>query len=246
MSIEKIAHLLSHSRRPSVFSGAGMSHESGLPTYRESDDAQWSDPALRRLATVAGFHESPEAVIAYFNKFREKVQAAQPHAGHEALVELEEWSAGLPVITQNVDDLHERAGNKRVIHLHGNLMQDRCARYCQGVPSIIDVGNALPTCPHCGAPRRPNVLLFGEYIHSNVFQEGLDVAIQTDLMLIVGTTGIVAPALEIPIRAKQAGARLIEINPQPTMLTSSVDLNIQLSAGEALPRIMQAFLQAIT
>jgi NAD-dependent deacetylase len=196
MSIARIGYLLSQSQRPSVFTGAGMSRESGLPIYRDSDDAQWHDPAIRRLATVAGFHETPDAVLAYFNTFRERVQATQPHLGHLALAELEMWLAGLPIITQNVDDLHERAGSKQVIHLHGNLMQDRCTRYCRGVPSVIDVRDTSTTCPLCGASRRPNVLLFGEYVHSDVFQQALRVADHSDLMLIIGTTGLVAPHLK--------------------------------------------------
>ncbi|MBL8164157.1 MAG: NAD-dependent protein deacylase [Anaerolineae bacterium] len=243
--IERAAFLLSQCSQPSAFTGAGISKESGLPTYRDSSDALWNDPKIRRLATVAGLHETPDEVRRYFASFRAQVQAARPNAGHDALFELEAWSLGLPIITQNVDDLHERAGSRQVIHLHGNVLQDRCSRYCRGVPSVVETGEGVVTCPWCGAATRPNVTLFGEYVHGEPLSLATQVAEQTDLMLIVGTTGIVAPALDIPKTARQSGATLIEINPNPTAVTPLVDLAIPMSAGEALPLIVRAFLQMI-
>lgn len=243
--IEEAALLLLESQRPSVLTGAGISRESGIPTYRDDTDSYWANPAVRRLATVAGFHESPVEVWNFFQTMRALMEAAQPNAGHQALAELEEYVPGLPIITQNIDHLQERAGSTTVIHLHGLITQTRCSRYCQGVPSIVDEAHVSaqpsvkpPLCPFCGAFLRPHVTLFGEYLHSEPLNTAETVAHQTDLMLIVGTSGVVAPASEIPAQAKQSGAKLIEINPWPSAITPLADYWLPVSASEALPAMV--------
>lgn len=239
--------MLSSCKHPSALTGAGMSRESGIPTYRDHSDSLWSNPEIRRLATVAGFHETPELVWEFFKAFRDKVKAAQPNSGHLALAQTAKYLSGLPIITQNVDDLHERAGSKHVIHLHGLLNQLRCSRYCQGVPSVIEgdweQDHQLPVCPFCGANLRPNITFFGEYLHSEPLQLAEYILQRTDLLIIIGTSGMVAPASEMPQTAKSNGAKLIEINLQPSMITPIADLWIEAPAGEVLPLILDALVR---
>lgn len=244
--IAQIGIMLAESTRPSVLSGAGISRESGIPTYRGEPDSYWSNPAVRRLATVAGFHETPADVWNFFQSLRQQMGSAQPNAGHIALAQLENDLPGLPVITQNVDDLYERAGSSKVVHLHGLINRNRCSRYCQGIPSLLDEQylthqeSVPPLCPHCGAFVRPHVTFFGEYLHAEPIQMVEYIASQTDVMIVVGTSGVVAPASEIPHQAKNAGAKLIEINPEPTPLTPIADYWLAASTSDVLPRIAAA------
>lgn len=250
--VTEIGVMLAESKRPSVLSGAGISRESGIPTYRGDSDSYWSNPEVRRLATVAGFYETPAAVWNFSQSLRRQMDAAQPNAGHYALARLESYLPGLPVITQNVDDLHERAGSSKVIHLHGLIKQNRCSRYCQGIPSLIDEKYLVdqrstpPLCPHCGAFVRPHVMFFGEYLHAEPLQTAEYIAGQTDVMIVVGTSGVVAPASEIPQQAKHAGAKLIEINPEPTPLTSITDYWLPALASGVLPLIAAACQNTLT
>lgn len=244
--IETISQVLIASKRPSVLTGAGISRESGIPTYRSGDDARWSLPEVRRLATVAGMYESPVEAWNFFYALREQMCAAQPNAGHTALVELATLLPGLPIITQNVDDLHERAGSRAVIHLHGLITQTRCSRYCHGIPSIIEPsridttsGLIPPHCPDCNALLRPHITLFGEYLHSQPIQTAEYICAQTDCLLVIGTSGIVAPASELPQQAKLHGATIIEINPQPSAITPLADYWLPASSGEALTAILK-------
>jgi NAD-dependent deacetylase len=244
--IKEAVGFIATSARPSVFSGAGMSQESGIATYRGAEDGLWTQYDIDEVATAFALHQNPRKVWEFFQKNRAVVNAAQPNAGHQALAALEAaYVCGLPIITQNIDDLHERAGSRQVIHLHGELMQNRCSRYCQGigvtmpddVPTIAPHAE-LPRCPHCAALLRPDVILFGEYLHGDVYEQAQAVASQTDVMLVIGTSGLVAPASKIPLSAQDHGATLIEINPQPSRITPNVDIFIPASAGQALPHLL--------
>jgi NAD-dependent deacetylase len=209
--IRKAAALIHSSVYPCVLSGAGVSRESGIPTFRDSEGL-WTRYDPRKLVSVAGFYENPQLVWEFFEMYRPLVAGAQPNAGHQAIARLEaQFFPNLPVITQNVDDLHERAGSQNVRHLHGLVSQNRCSRYCRGVPLIVEDQlinwsreEKPPRCPYCNAYVRPNVIFFGEFLHSQPVRRAQQAVDQADLMIIIGTSGVVAPASELPQQAKQS------------------------------------------
>jgi NAD-dependent deacetylase len=251
-AVNEATAVLASSQYPCVLTGAGVSRESGVHTFRDADGL-WSQMDYRKVASVAAFHENPQGVWDFHEGFRALVNAASPNAGHIALVDLEAlYFPELPILTQNVDDLHERAGNTNVTHLHGLLKQNRCSRYCQGVPSVVDnsaidwtTGEKPPRCPHCGALVRPHVTLFGEFLHSAPLRRMEQAVDKADLLIIIGTSGVVAPASEIAERAKSNGAKLIEINPQQSRLTPLVDMWIQMASGEALPEMLRLLTEKV-
>ncbi len=245
--IEQAARLLRASSRPCVLTGAGVSKESGIPTFRDAMEGLWSQYDPPALATPQAFARDPKLVWDFYEMRRARVRPAQPNPGHRALAALERRCDGLPIITQNVDDLHERAGSTRVIHLHGLIMRSRCARGCQGEPTLIDV-EALtwdrsagpPQCPHCGALVRPDVVWFGELLPQEPLAAALAIVESTDLMLVIGTSGVVSPAAQMPSEAKRRGAKLIEINPVRSELTPYMDLWLEGASGQILPRLVDA------
>ncbi len=249
--IHEAADMIMQSSRPSAFTGAGMSQESDIPTYRQGSDSIWDIYDIDEVATAFALHINPQKVWDFTELQRQQVQIAHPNAGHNALAEIEErYVSGLPVITQNVDDLHERAGSRHVIHLHGEVMRNRCSKYCQGMPSLIhndklirDTDGLVPRCPHCGEFVRPDVILFGEYLHAYPMDAANSIIQQTDLMVIIGASGLVAPASKIPLRAQDNQAKLIEINPQISRITPNVDVYIPLTSADAIPRILNRLSQ---
>lgn len=243
--IKEAVGFIAASARLSVFTGAGMSAESGIPTYRHPDGL-WTTYNAQDIASASALHDDPASVWAFFRKQRAIIQKAAPNAGHQALARIETlFGRRLPIITQNIDDLHERAGSTSVVHLHGQWLKNRCSRYCQGIPSLVDISEAeiasatLPACPHCGTLVRPDVILFGEYLHGYVYEQAQAIAQHTDVMLIIGTSGLVAPASKIPLLAQDHGATLIEINPQPSRITPNVDVFIRAPCGEILKEIAE-------
>ena len=174
------------------------------------------------------------------------VRAARPNPGHIALAELETLVPRLTIVTQNVDDLHQRAGSRDIVALHGAIMRSKCFAACQGEPTVIDVA-ALgaeeakarpPRCPHCGAWVRPDVVWFGEVLPAGAIQRAGELAEAADVMLVVGTSGVVQPAASLPFLARQAGARLIEVNPRPSEITRAAHLWLEGPSGEILPQVV--------
>jgi NAD-dependent deacetylase len=245
LEIAQAAQMLRASRYPCALTGAGVSKESGIPTFRDALDGLWAQYDPRQLATPAAFQANPRLVWDFYEMRRAKMHTTEPNPGHRALAALDRRPAGLPIITQNIDDLHERAGSSTVIHLHGLLAQNRCSRSCQGLPTLIDVSSLMeegeavpPKCPYCGAWVRPDVVWFGEYLPPEALRRADQLLGETDLMLIIGTSGVVAPASQMPYAAKRHGAKLIEINPYESELTSLADLWLRAPSGEALPAIL--------
>lgn len=246
-AIRNAADLLRSVQRPSVLTGAGVSKESGIPTFRDAMDGLWSQYNPMELASPFAFQRDPKLVWDFYEMRREKMRPAQPNSGHFALAALEKRYTALPIITQNIDDLHERAGSTGVIHLHGLIARNKCYAACQGEPTLIDVTtlawdatNEPPRCPHCGAFVRPDVVWFGELLPPTALRAAKDVLHNTDLMLVVGTSGVVSPAAEMPYVAKEHGAKIVEINPYRSEITALADVWVEAPSGEALPRIVQA------
>lgn len=238
-SILKQAHLIT------VLTGAGVSKESGVPTFRDALDGLWAQYDPQELATPGAFQRNPKLVWEWYQFRREMVQQASPNPGHIALAQLEMRFPAMRVITQNVDDLHERAGSSHVLHLHGNIARSRCMDNCQGEPTLVDASQITtesipPTCPHCGAFLRPDVVWFGEMLPTDAIQDARAATLMCDVMLVVGTSGLVTPAATLPDLARQHGAKIIEINPQDTPITPIADVKLTGPSGEVLPALLEA------
>lgn len=236
---------LRSARRVCVFTGAGMSAESGVPTFRDALTGLWARFDAERLATPEAFHRDPPLVWGWYEWRRMKMRLAQPHAGHRALAALERRLSSLTVITQNVDDLHERAGSTRVLHLHGELEATRCVRCGSpfelpaGIPEEPEGGRRIepPRCASCGDRVRPGVVWFGESLPTPILQQAQAAAEACDLWITVGTSGLVYPAAELPLVAARAGATLVQVNPLPTPLDAHYHHVLSASAARCLPEL---------
>lgn len=240
----QIIEALNAARHIVVMTGAGVSAESGIPTFRDPLTGLWQrfDPV--ELASAQAFRRNPALVWGWYEWRRMKVMQAQPNPAHLALARLAEHTPQMTLITQNVDDLHERAGSRDVIHLHGSLLHPRCfacAREPQSrlpVPNEPEQGRELepPRCEHCGGRLRPGVVWFGESLPETALRRAFSAAQDADLLLVVGTSGVVYPAAELPTIARSAGARVIHINPRLNL--ENGDLGIAGAAGEILPQLI--------
>lgn len=206
-----------------VLTGAGISAESGIPTFR-GDGGLWEQYRAEDLATPQAFHQNPALVWRFYHWRREIVSNCVPNAAHQLLVEIERQVQSFTLITQNVDGLHKAAGNQKVIELHGSLWRMRCT-HCRAEweDNNIHPAEHLPQCEDCGALARPDVVWYGESLNKNVLDLSMEAASNARLMLVIGTSAIVHPAATIPMIARYAGAQLVEINPESTPLTPHAD-----------------------
>jgi len=233
-------------RRVVVATGAGMSRESGIPTFREAGTGLWArfDPAS--LASEAGFRTRPATVFGWYAWRRALAARAAPHPGYHALVRLERLVSDFAVVTQNVDGLHRRAGSARVVELHGALDRFRCLdRGHPAPPELVPVTEAggdiePPPCPRCGSPLRPDVVWFGEVVPGAALSAAWELAARCDVILVVGTSGMVYPAAALPAIARDAGALVVEVNPVPTELSGVATFVCTGTAGHVLPKLVQA------
>lgn len=238
---------LRRAQRPLLLSGAGMSAESGIATFRGGEDSLWSRFDPLQLATPEAFDADPPLVWAWYRWRMAKIARAQPHAGHRALAALARLKPGLVLATQNVDDLHERAGSAEVLHLHGRIAATRCRDCDADQPIEIDpcwadapeLRVAPPACSACGGPLRPGVVWFGESLPVEEFTAAGRAARAADLVLVVGTSGLVNPAAGLPDIAPGSCPRF-EINPEMSALSGRMDGVWRASAGEALPRLVES------
>ncbi|CDF85759.1 NAD-dependent protein deacylase 1 [Pseudomonas knackmussii B13] len=234
-----------------VFTGAGVSAESGIPTFRDALSGLWErfDPA--QLATPEAFAEDPTLVWGWYEWRRMKVLAAQPNLAHHAIAELETCVPRLTLVTQNVDDLHERAGSTEVIHLHGSLHQPRCVACSMphgtlsSAPGEPEEGRRLepPRCLHCGERVRPGVVWFGEMLPESALQAAFAAAQDCDCLLSIGTSGVVQPAAMIPQLAAESGAVVAHVNPQPVSVHGPREFSLEGPAGVVLPALLDAAFQ---
>ncbi|MET0418480.1 MAG: NAD-dependent deacylase [Actinoplanes sp.] len=235
------AGLLARARRVVVLTGAGMSAESGVPTFRDALTGLWERFDAQALATPEAFREDPDLVWGWYEWRRSVVQRVHPNDGHRAVAAIPSCT----VITQNVDDLHERAGSADPIHLHGSLFAPRCSACAHPAPVTGPAdepaeGRRLtpPACARCGAPVRPGVVWFGESLPHAAFEAAVQAMTDCDLALIVGTSGLVYPAAELPQVAARFGAPVIQVNPQPTPLDPVATVNLRGTAAEVLPLLV--------
>lgn len=223
--------------------GAGMSKESGIPTFREARDGLWARYDPQELATRDGFRSDPARVWGWYDYRRGLISRLSPHAGHEALARLEALVPEVVVVTQNIDGLHRLAGSTTVLELHGNIHRFKCFDqdhpFEEAIPLAEGDGSLEPPkCERCGSFIRPDVVWFGEMLPPGVFERAEALSRSCDVMLIVGTSGIVYPAAGLPMSARAAGATVIEVNVEPSELTPRVDIHLAGPAGEILPKLV--------
>jgi NAD-dependent deacetylase len=233
----ELEHILSSASRVVVFTGAGISAESGISTFR-SPDGIWARFKPEELANINAFMANPERVWEWYEYRRGVVTEAKPNAGHRAIVELEKIFDRVDVITQNVDGLHQRAGSSRIHELHGSLLSHRCLD-CGTPYELSDHEDGVPHCPVCGGLIRPGVVWFGEELPEDVWDRAVDATINCDLFLSIGTSTIVYPAASLPFMAAREGKFVVEVNPKRTDFTRHADLFLQGAAGMELPKFIE-------
>ncbi len=246
-AIQDCVRYLSSAKQITVLTGAGVSKESGIPTFRDALDGLWARFDPTQLATPQAFKADPKLVWDFYEYRRELMRPAQPNPGHYALAALQKRCPTLRIITQNVDDLHERAGSTDVIRLHGNIAHNKCAANCQGDLTLVDVSQLTwdktsgpPPCPHCGQPIRPDVVWFGEMLPHKALKRAYELLSQCDVILVVGTSGLVSPSSEMPGIVKENGGVVIEVNPDTSMITRIATLKLEGPSGVILPQVVAA------
>jgi NAD-dependent deacetylase len=229
---------LTESERVAVLTGAGISAESGVPTFR-GKDGLWQGFRATDLATPEAFARDPKLVWNFYNWRRELLAPLQPNPAHKALIRLEEKVPQFSLITQNIDDLHRRAGSKNLVELHGNIWMVRCTR-CHVVHRNEEVPlPELPACKECEGLLRPHVVWFGEQLEPAILDKAIAAIRSCGTMLVIGTSALVQPAASLAIVAKEQGARVVEINLEPTPYSHKLDLALQGKAGEILPQVVE-------
>jgi NAD-dependent deacetylase len=238
-SIDRAARWIKSSRHVAALTGAGVSAESGIPTFRGLGGL-WRGRDPMSLATPEAFARDPATVWEFYNWRRDLVSRVEPNPAHHALARLATLAPRFSLITQNVDRLHHRAGSIGVIELHGNLMDVRCTRCGTTTDRTGTPLPALPSCDDCGALLRPAVVWFGEALPPDAWEAAEEAVRDADVLLVVGTSAVVYPAAGLATLAHHLGHCVIEINPDPTPLTDSVLLSLQGPAGTILPEIVAA------
>jgi NAD-dependent deacetylase len=220
--------------------GAGISKESGIPTFRGSEGL-WRKYDPTKLASISGFYEDPKLVWEFYKYRQELIYNCNPNPGHLSIANFEKIKKESSyVLTQNIDGLHEKAGSKNIIELHGNILKAECTK-CKFKDDITQkIEESLPPlCNLCQNILKPNVILFGESLNPEVWRKAEQISINCDVMFIVGTSLNVGPVNQLPLYAKRNGSILIEVNPEPSVFTELMDYSIQGSATEILPRLLE-------
>lgn len=239
-AISELVMRLRDARSVVVLTGAGMSAESGVPTFREAQTGLWARYRPEDLATREAFTRNPRMVWQWYAWRRELVRHAEPHVGHMVLAELERRIPSFAVVTQNVDGLHQRAGSRHVVELHGNIFVDLCFREGEKL-SLENPQGEPPSCPRCGGPVRPGVVWFGESLPESALSECDSLLSGCEVMLVVGTSGMVWPAAGLPGLARSRGAWVAEIGPDLTAISETAHLSVREKAGTALVQVLEAF-----
>jgi NAD-dependent deacetylase len=243
-SIQRAAELVRHSQHMVAFTGAGHSTPSGIPDFRSPDSGLWEKDNPMRVASIWAFRLNPKTFFKWIRPMVDVLRNATPNPAHVALANLEQMGILKAVITQNIDDLHQRAGSRRVLELHGHMRQATCIRCYKEVPidppteKRVRQGK-VPRC-ECGGVLKPNVILFGEQLPIRVLNQAMKEARGCDLILVAGSSLEVTPAADIPFLAVESGARAIIVNLEPTAFDHQADVVIHGDVAEVLPRIVEA------
>ncbi|MEU4422006.1 NAD-dependent deacylase [Actinoplanes sp. NPDC024001] len=245
--LREAAKLLAQAQRVAVFTGAGISAESGVPTFRDALTGLWERFDAQSLATPQAFQDDPDLVWGWYEWRRHRVSSVRPNPGHHAVAAIEAHAPQATVVTQNVDDLHERAGSAQPVHLHGSLFAPRCSVCAEPATLPAPAGEpedgrrlTPPACATCGGLIRPGVVWFGEALPEAALEAAVRAAAGSDVLLTIGTSGLVYPAAEIPRLAARSGAAVIQVNPQPTPLDPIARVNLHGPAARCLPELVAA------
>ena len=223
-----------------ALTGAGVSAESGIPTFRDAQTGLWAQYRPEDLATPEAFERNPKLVWDWYAWRRELVERSQPNPGHYALAQLQQHVPRFTLITQNVDGFHQLAGSTNVIELHGNLARVKCSREGEVIDRWEDTGETPPRCPRCGAYLRPDVVWFGEVLPRGALEAAAQAATECDVFFSIGTSGLVEPAASLARMALQQGAKVVEVNATITPLTISATFMLRGAAGQILPELIKA------
>jgi NAD-dependent deacetylase len=235
--------MFDNARSVAVLTGAGISAESGVPTFRGGGDSSiwtWRGRPVTELSSAELIATNPTLVWEWFDYRRARLLDLKPNAGHFALAEWERRFEDFTLITQNIDDLHRTAGSLNLLELHGNIWRARCLR-CRSTFEAREcpLEQNPPLCLACGNAARPEVVLFGEMLPEGIFERAEEASARADLFFVIGTSAVVYPAASLPIIAKQSGAKVIEVNSEETDISFMVDLTLLGKAGDILPQFIK-------
>lgn len=240
-ALDQAAALLRAANRVCVLTGAGVSAESGVPTFRASDGL-WEGHRIEDVATPSGWAKDPELVWAFYNARRANVKTVRPNPGHVALARMEErWGDRFTLVTQNVDGLHRAAGSRNVLEIHGSLHRTRCTGCGETADRGLEPLGGRPGC-HCGGLLRPDIVWFHESLPEDVWEAAMTAAHECDVFLVVGTSAVVHPAASlVPIakRSKSPGAPVVEVNLTQTDASQFADVGLYGPSGQVLPRLVE-------
>ncbi len=240
---DELVMMFDSARRVALLTGAGVSAESGVPTFRGGGDSSiwtWRGRPVTELSSAELMATDPKLVWEWFDYRRSLLKEVQPNAAHYALAKWEPRFEEVTLVTQNIDDLHRVAGSLKVLELHGNIWRARCLR-CASIFEAREspLQQNPPLCFVCGSAARPDVVLFGEMLPEGIFEKAEEAASRCDLFFVIGTSAVVYPAAHLPITAKQSGARVIEINPEQTDISFLADVTLLGKAGEVVPQFLR-------
>jgi len=236
----ELIQLLKKATRVAVLTGAGVSQESGLRTFRDAQAGLWAQYKPEDLATPTAFARDPKLVWDWYAHRRESARGAVPNAGHYALVEMEKNIPDFTLITQNVDGLHYMAGSKNILELHGNILNVRCSECGAFAETWDDDLEYVPRCEKCNGLLRPDVVWFEESLPREQLEAAVDATHNCQVFFSIGTSGVVHPAAALAHAARSEGSIVVEINAEPTPLTSKVDFAFHGKSGEILPELVKA------
>ena len=235
---DTVAQKLKGSKKIVFVTGAGISQESGIPTFR-GKDGYWRKYDPMKLASIDAFYDDPKLVWEWYEDRRKNILDVKPNEGHFAISQMEEFK-DVVILTQNIDGLHQRSGSTNVLELHGSIIRIKCT-VCDFIDNITENFESLPPKCKCGSMLRPDVVWFGEPLPQNIWQSAIKEASVCDVMVIVGTSLVVSPANTLPVYAKQNGAILIEVNPEKTVMSNDMALSIQATSVGVLPKMLSIF-----
>ena len=235
---DTVAQKLKGSKKIVFVTGAGISQESGIPTFR-GKDGYWRKYDPMKLASIDAFYDDPKLVWEWYDDRRKNILDVKPNEGHFAISQMEEFK-DVVILTQNIDGLHQRSGSTNVLELHGSIIRIKCT-VCDFIDNITENFESLPPKCKCGGMLRPDVVWFGESLPQNIWQSAIKEASVCDVMVIVGTSLVVSPANTLPVYAKQNGAILIEVNPEKTVMSNDMTLSIQATSVGVLPKMLSIF-----